>query len=93
MDCLHQLMGVSNGLKLWHVPPSHFISYLFDYNRLAKVDPVLCAQKLPSAFHTLVPHLCAEQDGVRFGTAQVGGGWDSVGMLMVEASENPPHLD
>ena len=39
--------------------------------RLASVDPALCAQRLPKAFHTLVPQLCADQEGVRFGTSQV----------------------
>mmetsp|Transcript_19672 Transcript_19672/g.54892 ORF Transcript_19672/g.54892 Transcript_19672/m.54892 type:complete len:1497 (+) Transcript_19672:183-4673(+) len=38
--------------------------------RLAEADPGLCAARLPRAFHALTPQLAAEQDGVRFGTAQ-----------------------
>ena len=34
--------------------------------RLAGADPRLCAQRLPRAFHTLVPQLAAEQENVRY---------------------------
>lgn len=39
-------------------------------DRLAAIDPALCAARLPKAFHTLIPHLCADQEGVKFGTSQ-----------------------
>lgn len=37
---------------------------------LAKSDQALCTSHLPRVFHALVPHMTAEQDGVRFGTSQ-----------------------
>ena len=38
--------------------------------RLHELDASVCALRLPQAFHLLLPHLAAEQDGVRFGTQQ-----------------------
>ncbi len=38
--------------------------------RLHELDASVCALRLPQAFHSLLPQLCAEQEGVRFGTQQ-----------------------
>ena len=38
--------------------------------RLHELDVSVCASRLPQAFHLLLPHLAAQQDGVRFGTQQ-----------------------
>ena len=35
-----------------------------------ELDASVCALRLPQAFHLLLPQLCAEQEGVRFGTQQ-----------------------
>ncbi|KAG2487102.1 hypothetical protein HYH03_014215 [Edaphochlamys debaryana] len=40
------------------------------FSRLAEVDPVATAARLPRALHCLVPQLAAEADGVRYGTSQ-----------------------
>ena len=38
--------------------------------RLHELDASICAQRLPQALHSLLPQLCAQQEGVRFGTQQ-----------------------
>ena len=35
-----------------------------------ELDASACALRLPQGFHSLLPQLCAEQEGVRFGTQQ-----------------------
>ncbi|DBA66455.1 TPA: hypothetical protein ACH3X2_002431 [Trebouxia sp. C0005] len=40
------------------------------FTRLHELDASVCALRLPQAFHLLLPQLCAEQEGVRFGTQQ-----------------------
>ncbi|KAL0054199.1 hypothetical protein WJX82_005285 [Trebouxia sp. C0006] len=40
------------------------------FTRLHELDASACALRLPQAFHSLLPQLCAEQEGVRFGTQQ-----------------------
>lgn len=44
-------------------------SFLF-HCRLHELDASICAQRLPQALHSLLPQLCAQQEGVRFGTQQ-----------------------
>ena len=38
--------------------------------RLHELDASVCAQQVAQAFHSLLPQLCAQQEGVRFGTQQ-----------------------
>ena len=38
--------------------------------RLHELDASVCAQRVAQAFHSLLPQLCAQQEGVRFGTQQ-----------------------
>lgn len=51
----------------WMLPS---VLYAIVNGRLHELDASLCAQRLPEALHSLLPQLCAQQEGVRFGTQQ-----------------------
>ena len=52
------------------IPFAHHLVQPCHVCRLHELDASACALRLPQAFHSLLPQLCAEQEGVRFGTQQ-----------------------
>ncbi len=53
-----------------HIPFQDHLVQPCHVCRLHELDASVCALRLPQAFHALLPQLCAEQEGVRFGTQQ-----------------------
>ncbi len=55
-------------LLIWYF--GIFSSTVWSVRRLHELDASVCGMRLPQAFHSLLPQLCAEQEGVRFGSQQ-----------------------